>query len=69
EATGGAGNRPHWRVEIALPESFGADLIVHIHPPSREALRSASLGELHADRVVLPASVLAGRNKVTIEVS
>ena len=24
EATGGAGNRPHWRVEITLPESFGA---------------------------------------------
>ena len=69
EATSGAGNRPRWRVEIALPEPFGADLIVHIHPPDREALRSASLGELHADRVVLPASVLAGKTKVTIEVS
>ena len=54
---------------IALPESFGAELMVHIHPPDREALRSTSLGGLHPDRVVLPASALAGKTKLTIEVS
>jgi len=66
--TGGAGNGAKWRVEITLPESFGADLIVHIHPPDREALKSASVGELQRDRVVLRASVLAGKTRLSVDV-
>lgn len=65
----GSGNRTWWQVEITLPPSFGASLIVHIHPPDREALKSASMGEVHADHVVLAAALLAGKARVEFEVS
>jgi hypothetical protein len=58
-----------WQVELRFSKPFEADLVIHIHPPDRRPLRSTSLGELHADRVVLPASALAGQTTVRIEVA
>lgn len=69
EAISSARSGARWRVTIAIPVTFEADLVVHIHPPNREALRSTSLGELRADRVVLPAALLVGKTKVSIEIS
>ncbi len=69
EAINAARNRPSWRVAIEFAGPFEADLVVHIHPPNREPLQSTSVGELHADRVVLPVSLLAGKTKVSIEIS
>jgi len=64
----GSESEPQWRVVIEFAGSFGADLIVHIHPPSGSPLKKASLGELHADRVVLPAPLLKGMRSITLEV-
>ncbi|MGD0696755.1 MAG: hypothetical protein ABSB82_18215 [Terriglobia bacterium] len=69
EAIPGEGKEMKWRVEIQFANPFEADLIVHIHPPNREPLKSASLGELNPDRVVLPGSILAGKNQVVVEIS
>jgi hypothetical protein len=69
EATDGKGSRPQWRVTIQLPSGFAAGLFVHIHPPDRAALQSASVGELHADRVALAPSLLAEKQTVVIEVT
>jgi hypothetical protein len=60
---------PHWRVDLRLPTSFAADVVVHVHPPDGQRLKSTSLGELHADRVVLAKSVLVGRTQVTLEIT
>lgn len=68
EASRGEGNSK-WRVEIQLPSAFEADLIVHIHPPDRAPLKSSSLGELRPDHVVLLATLLAGKSRITMEVT
>ena len=64
-----AGQSPRWRVEIQLAELKGATLVVHIHPPDRRPLKSASAGELHSNYVILPAATLAGTDKIVLEVS
>ena len=66
---GGAASGSPWRVEITLPQPFSADVVVHIHPPNREALKSTSVGQLQRDRIVLTASVLAGKTRVVVEAS
>ncbi len=68
ESVGRAGTRPHWRVEIRWSAPLAADLVVHIHPPDRKPLESTSAGELRRDRVVLVASLLAGKTSLTVEV-
>ena len=69
EAVNGAGNEATWRVTARFEAPFDANLAIHIHPPDRRPLRSASLGEVGVDRVVLPASLLVGKTTVIIEVS
>ena len=58
-----------WRVEIALPENFAADLLIHVHPPSDRPLRSASAGEIRESAVFLPAALLAGKRQVSVEIT
>ncbi|MHB8655729.1 MAG: hypothetical protein ACYDA9_17835 [Terriglobia bacterium] len=69
EALAGAGSGPRWRVEIEFAGQFDADLIVHIHPPKGESLRSSSLGELHPNYIAVRAPLLAGKTRITIEAS
>jgi hypothetical protein len=68
EAASGAGHGATWRVTARFIAPFDADLIIHLHPPDRRPLRSASQGEVRADRVVLQASLLAGKTTVIIEI-
>jgi hypothetical protein len=65
----GSNSAGHWQIELRFSKPFQADLVIHIHPPDRRALRSASLGELRADRVVLPASLLANQTTLRIDVT
>ncbi|HLI35075.1 MAG TPA: hypothetical protein VKW70_08520 [Terriglobia bacterium] len=67
-AAGGAG-RPQWQVKIQFAAPFNADLVVHIHPPDRQPLRSASMGQLQKDRIILPASLLAGKTAVELTIA
>jgi hypothetical protein len=69
EAEAGPENRPRWTVTIEFEKSYTADLVVRIHPPDRQPLRSTSLGNLQRDRVVLPVSVLEGKTKVSLEIT
>lgn len=61
-------NKGAWTIEIQFKKPFDADLIVHVHPPTRSPLRSTSFGELHKDRVRLPASLLKGRSSVSFRI-
>jgi hypothetical protein len=69
----GPAPNPHrgtgWLVEVSFTKPFEADLVIHIHPPDRQPLRSTSLGELHPDHVVLSASVLGNQTRVQLEVA
>jgi len=67
EASSSAGGR--WQVEVRFSKPFQADLAIHIHPPDRRPLRSTSSGQLHPDRIVLPASLLANPTTVRIDVA
>ncbi len=64
----GSERQPQWRVTLEFAGSFDADLTIHIHTPGGSPLKRTSLGEVHADRVVLPASLLKGRKGATIEI-
>lgn len=64
-----ADSGPRWHVEVAFETALNADLIIHIHPPGRAPLRTSSAGKLEKDRVILPASVLAGKTSLTLDMS
>ncbi|HUZ45525.1 MAG TPA: hypothetical protein VMW54_02690 [Terriglobia bacterium] len=53
-----------WDVNVEFQKTFDADLIVHLHTPARAPLKSTTLGELHKDRVRLPAALLRGKANV-----
>jgi len=64
-----ASGSARWKIEITLPAEFRADLVVHIHPPDRTPLRSASLGEVQVDRIVITVAQLAGKARLAIDVA
>jgi hypothetical protein len=67
--TGPASLNGAWRVDVGFAAPFRADLVLHIHPPDRRPLLSASLGELHADRVMIPAATLANQSHIQIDIA
>ena len=69
QAVSAAQGRPKWRVSIQFDDPFDADLIVHIHPPDRKPLQTASLGQLQRDRVLLSAAILSGKKHIDLDVS
>jgi hypothetical protein len=69
ESVAESGGRTKWKVRLRFDKPFNADLIVHIHPPSGEPLKSASIGELRPGQIVLSASLLAGKTEITLEVT
>ena len=50
-----------WLISVSLPVPFNADLLLHIHPPSRAALSHTSLGSIEGSAVRLTAAQLAGQ--------
>jgi hypothetical protein len=58
-----------WQVALTLPADFTADLVVHIHPPGGQVLRSATLGQLQPAAVRLPRAMLAGRRNLTLKIT
>jgi hypothetical protein len=58
-----------WKVEVNLLRPRSADLVVHIHPADGTPLRSASLGEVHPDNVLVGAKLLVGMTHIEIEVT
>ena len=56
-----------WRVTVSLAAPFDADLRVHVHPPDGRALRTATLGDVQRDGVLLTAGTLAGRREVVCD--
>ncbi|PYV19815.1 MAG: hypothetical protein DMG21_00410 [Acidobacteria bacterium] len=60
---------PGWRVTVSWEGQFGAELVVHIHPPDRRPLAGTTVGQLLHDRVVLPTQLLAGKKQLSFEVS
>jgi hypothetical protein len=43
--------------------------MIHIHPPDGGRLQQTSLGTLMADRVAIPATVIAGKTEIVIDIS
>ena len=68
QAVAPSGGSVRWKVEVTFAKPFEADIHVHIHPPDRSPLHSASVGELHQSYIVVPATLLAGKTHVAIDV-
>ena len=58
-----------WEVRLSVPADYGADIVIHIHPPNGRVLRSTSLGQLQAKAVRLPAGLMAGKRKLTLKIT
>ena len=58
-----------WEARLSVPANYAADIVIHIHPPSGQALRSASLGRLQRAAVRLPASLIAGKQNLRLKIS
>ena len=69
ESVAEGGSRPRWKINVQFGAPFKADLVVHIHPPSGEPLKSTSMGEVQPDRIILPASMLAGKKELSLPIS
>jgi hypothetical protein len=69
QALTSSGGTTRWKVEVAFAKPFEADLIIHIHPPDRTLLRSATLGKIHLASIVVPATLLAGKTRIEIDVT
>ncbi len=55
----------HWRCHIKFQRPLNSDLFIHVHTPNGQPLKSASLGSVQPDRVLLSASILSGRTELT----
>ncbi len=68
QALTSSGGPVRWKVKVTFVQAFDADLHIHIHPPDRAPLRSATLGEAHPVHIVVPSTVLAGKTQIEIDV-
>ncbi len=57
-----------WRVTLDLPERYGANILIHVHPPDGRALKSSSVGTVRGSAVLLAQSALAGKRRVVIAI-
>ena len=61
---------PHqWRITLTLPETFAADLVLHIHPPDRRALTQTSAGTILGAAILLTRADLAGKRTLALRIS
>jgi hypothetical protein len=68
QALTSSGGAIRWKVEATFEKPFEADLYIHIHPPDRTPLRSATTGEVHSNYIVVPSTLLAGKTHIEIDV-
>jgi hypothetical protein len=57
-----------WHAVIEAPVGFGGEVRLHIHPPAGGALRSASVGAIEGNAVVLPPGTFANSGRVELDV-
>ena len=57
-----------WRVKLSLPEKCAATLKIYIRSDSGGVLKSASLGRIEKDHVLLSVADLAGKRDLTLQV-
>lgn len=55
-----------WEVALELPAGWTAEIWLHLHPPDGRALRSASIGKVENQMVVLEPAMLAGKRRMTL---
>ncbi|HXH48333.1 MAG TPA: hypothetical protein VNM47_03085 [Terriglobia bacterium] len=69
ESLAGPGNSVRWRCHLKFQKPLAAELILHIHPPDGRALKSASLGNIRPDRVVLNSAMLTEKTELTVNIA
>jgi hypothetical protein len=68
ESLAGPGSSVRWRCRLKFEKPLEADLILHIHTPGGQRLKSTSVGNVQPDRVVLDAATLAGKTELTVNI-
>lgn len=67
-ATQAVGER-HWEVHVNIPKGFAATLVIHVHPPDGQPLRTVSEGALEGNKIILRKSTLGRPSSVKIVVT
>jgi hypothetical protein len=57
-----------WTVTLDFAGNFQGDLAIHIHPPDRRPLTSASIGAVNESVITLKQANLAGKSHIEIQV-
>ncbi len=68
ESLSGPGNSVRWRCRLKLKRPLAADLFLHVHTPDGRPLKSASMGNVLPDRVMLDATMMAGKKELTVNI-
>lgn len=55
-----------WSIAVEIPQGFGGDLLIHIHPPDGRTLRSTSAGTLQGNAILLSRNDLEGKQKLEL---
>jgi hypothetical protein len=69
ESLSGPGNSVRWRCRLKLERPLAADLFLHVHTPDGRPLKSASMGNVLPDRVMLNATMMAGKTELTVNIA
>ncbi|HKT13103.1 MAG TPA: hypothetical protein VJW77_14875 [Terriglobia bacterium] len=68
ESFPGLGSSARWRCRLKLEKPLEAGLIIHIHTPDGQTLKSSSMGKVLADRVELSAATMAGKTELRVNI-
>ncbi len=68
ESIAGPGNSVRWSCRLKLERPLAADLFLHVHTPDGRPLKSASMGNVLPDRVMLNAAMIAGKTELTVNI-
>ena len=58
-----------WKVSVETPDSFGGDLVIHIHPDDGIPIRESSIGSVGEHAVRLKKELLSNSPHLEIEIS
>lgn len=69
ESLSGPGNTVRWRCRLKFEKPLEAGVILHIHKPDGQPLKSSSVGNVQSDRVLLNAALMEGKTELTVNIA
>jgi hypothetical protein len=59
----------HWKVILNVPEGFGGDVVIHIHPKDGKPIQTSSAGSLEQSSILLSRSSFATSPHIELDIT